>query len=559
MADFYMVGNAAFAPASGRIGSPEAPWVHNVDTITGAGRWGGGHVLHLVPNTGWDAQPALFSVPNHGAPLNNPAIIDMEWVDIKFVNPLHYVWNTRANTVIRKCASMPCLTIEPSATDCAYVDINFVGPGGLSTIRMGTTGDHRDIRLARCTFTNPTTPPAGGTLGALVWRLTTGQASSISRMTMEDCTFKDFKAIRGIVCIIASGNVAATSRCQDLIFRRLKFENVTGLPLDIEAAGPQSLANGIPIGTPDWSAGLIVEDIEFKNVSCQTMTAGSYFGGGLFAAGFGLSPTPGFGPNMIGPLYGKNLSGDAGLCDLLYGTYLGKQADFDHPDYPSLRGKSLWVDGIDTPNIDGNVILFDIGCYNTRFEGIYARNVTGNPAKGNSGCVVMTLDNSYNCVASGIDGDNVKCGLFMGASGTASGTTMSNFTITNVIDYGVFVTSHAALADNTKVVNGVMTGRGDGANRGIYNQLATAWKGEANNFAMNFSGGNLNHTWAADSRVNVDPMLDPTTRRPRPGSPLLRAGKYTGTRLRDAAGRRFKLPAAIGGYDEPMKARASRA
>lgn len=550
MTTYFVAGTADFAPTSGRNGSETAPWLPG-DVIWGSSGVKGNDTLRFVKNSGWETVTGIWSVGNHGATSGSPCIIDLNGVSL---NNLSYLWNTRANTVIKNGAKVPCLTYEPSAANCVYIDCHLVGKGDLSTIRIGTNGNHYNTRIARCTFSSPV-EPTGVTTGAIVWRPSGTDTSNIYGLIIEDCEFEDFKAVRGLICMMTG--ISDLRRVQNLVIRRLTFKNVKGLPIDIECAGPDSGLHPSLKGTIDWSSGVIVEDICGENVECNIVPGSttSYFGGLVFISGFGNSATPGFGTNKVGPLYGKNLSGDAGLCDLLYGTYQGKVASFDHPDYPGLRGKSLWVEGMNSPNIDGNALLFDVGCHDSYFPGIKAKDVTGNPAKNNSGAVVMFLENATNCSASGIEFENVKCLLFVGASGSQSSGCISNFTGTGLIDYLALIGSTATLADNIRLVNGVVEG-----SYGVRNERGAGnpWKGESNNFVRGSSTKNLNHAFAADTRVGVDPMLDPITRRPMPGSPLLRAGKYPGLRVRDAAGRRFALPVPIGAYDREPLPRSSR-
>jgi hypothetical protein len=542
MADFYIVGSAAFAPASGRNGSKEKPWIFGTDTIVGTGRWSGGDVLNVVPGAGWDTWTTLFSIPSPtGTSESNRAIVDFNGESLAAAGS--YVYNVRPNIVIRNFNRISTLRLAATAVNFVLIDGN-----EMRSIVLENPGNHTNYRFARIKkFTQPDALPANSTVGAMVWRPSDGQVAGLYRITVEDCGFENYIAGRGVITFFGYG----TPRAQDLVFRNLTFKNYSGVAIDVEVPGPTSDPALVPVGTPGWSTGIITENIRCENCTAQTATTGSFFGGAVFISGFGPSTTPGFGPNLIGPVYGKNISGDAGMCDLLWGSYLGKQADFDVEGYPDLRGKCLWVDGLHTPNIDGCVLLADINCYDCRFEGIYARNVTGNPARVNSGAVFLSLQNPINFVISGIDADNVKTVIFIGNTGNKASMQISGITATNVKDYFLYMSSSATLSNNVQVSNYVAKGApGQGLGYSFYTNRT--WNGATNGFINDFPAGTFGHTLSADTRVGVDPKLDAVTRRPRPDSPLIGAGKFVGYKLKDASGRRYRAAFAIGAYESTV-------
>jgi hypothetical protein len=469
--------------------------------------------------------------------VGNPAIVDGTGVALDFTGN-QYLYCVRANTVIRNFVSISALRLEATAVNFVCIDCGFVGKtGNVSTFTLGTPGAYSNLRIARCTFTNPNAAsgtPSTSTVGAIVWRPDQASNASITGVVIEDCEFHDFHAnVRALISFFGY----QTPRAQDFILRRLKFTNYTGLAIDLEVPGPTSDAALSPSGTPGWSAGVVVEDIECENGLVQTFVPDAWTGGAVFISGFGLSPTPGFGPNYVRRIRGKNLTGDAGLVDLLYGTY---------------QGGDLWVDGLHTDNIDGCVLLADIGCYDCRFEGIYARNVTGKTGVINSGAVFLSLQNVTNFTVSGIDADNVKTAVFIGNTGTQFSINIFGMTATNVKSYGVVIAGSAARSDNFKLSNYVLDGQG----YSIY--CSRTWNGASNGFINGCPQGTLGHTLSGDTRVGIDPQIDPVSRRPLPGSPLIRAAKPTGMRLRDASGRRYNAKASIGAYEPAAVQREPR-
>lgn len=533
MATRYVLPNANHLPGGTGTGdglTPATAWSSWANVIWGGSGTGvkGGDILQMLPDAGWTTQPAILSVGNHGATVGNPCIIDGTNVELIFVTPSHYLWNTRPNTVIRNFKRIQSIVPEASGTNTDIIGNAFECNGAASCIRMSSTGGvtTTNLRMLRNTFTS-IAAPASASICAVGWLVTPGQSAFVNGFTFEDNIVRNFESGRALVHLRA---YEGTTRAKDFIIRRNKFIDYVGLAINIEAPGPDSGVDSGVFGTSDWSEGMISTDNEFIN----GVTNAGNFGGAMFFSGFGDSTTPGFGPNIIARNKAVNIQGDAGFIDILY----GKHQIFDN-----------YCDGVRTNNIDGNGILFDIGSHDSYAWNNIIRNCSGIPGMGNTGCGIMQLPGANNVGAFGNIFDRCLQGIFYGALGASASSRYNANVFLNCIENAVLIAGSAgSQLANCSATGNFFTGTG---NR-VRNNGATPWRGDIDNQFYGFANGNTGHTTAVNSTVGAMrnialTLADPATARPIAGAPSFNLGGFLVSAM-DESMRPFDMPVRSDSY-----------
>lgn len=526
--------------SSANLGTEAAPWLGWASIVWGGAGFKGGDTLSIRGN--W-LSAAVMSVGNHGATVGNPAVIVIEKdTVIDFVNKSHYLWNTRANTVITGTGRIMQIIAQTGADNCEYggkrVGGKLRGMGsGASVFRFGNNngGTHRNIVVSGWEITSNATPIASAIVGAVAWWVDNATGAAIENVLVENITANGFHSSRGVVYF--QHHPSATfplTRVKDLVIRDIEANDCKGLTVDVEASGPDGGVDATIKGTIDWSSGIKVQRITTR----RNDIAGANFGGGVFVGGFGVSATPGFGPNLIEDIVGENIKGNAGLVDLLFGTY---------------QIRRLKVDGLTPVTIDGCALLLDIGCHNCKAYGIEARRLTGLPGSSYAGSVVLVLGAVNNCEVSGVVADDVASVLGAYDTTTGRNVTVSHVTATNVKKFGVKIDVNVAEPNGIRLLNSVISGSGVS----VSNNNAKPWVQEDSNY-FNTTGAAVGHAFGANSKNGVDPRINPNTKRPLANSPLIGKARYAGE-MRDFTGRKFKAKATIGAFeDDTVKPRVLR-
>ncbi len=266
--------------------------------------------------------------------------------------------------------------------------------------------------------------------------------------------------------------------------------------------------------------------IKVCNNIIRNQTLVGIVGGGIVLGGFAQSLTANFGENVVRDNEAYELNGMSGFVNLFYGTY----KVFDN-----------YADGIDTPTIDGNGVLFDHGCDGCEAFGNEFRNIRGTRVDGyyEGGFGILVLD-ATNCKAYGNVIDGCVTGVAFGSKGPGQSSNIFNNTFRNCSQSGAYV--GAADLTNNLVRNNIFT-----ASRNtipaVKNSAGT-WTGEANNCFHGF-GEASKHKLHSTSNT-VDPQLD-GNHRPR-STALVRKGTYLGGM--DFNGKRFYNPPNIGAVDD---------
>lgn len=470
----------------------------------------------------------ILSVGAHGGVLGNPVVIDFSFPalpgSIVPTVTTNYLWCTKSHTSFiggnggGLLSSMLIGGVGGGVSDLLFQGLRYSCTGDNVSLKFagGNTEVYADILIDNNSFTSP---GIATNASAIQWFCGSAVLSTFSRLTIQNNTFTDYKASRSILHFRSQTNSTAGTRMQDVKVQGNTFLRCDGVCNDFELIGTTS--------APDNCAGIQIE----RNTYTDITQNASGFGGAMIITGFGRSTTPGFGLNTIHDNKALRVAGDVGFIDVLWGSYDIRRNDGDT---------------ISSNNIDGNAILFDTGTHDSVAQGNKMRNIRGKSGVANSGCGIMFLDGCERCYAHGNIFDNVRVGVFFGASMNGiygTGNIVSNNTFLNVMVEAIHVSSTTSLLASHTVKNNVFTGVGFRVN----DLTAITWTGEDSNFFFGFGSGNVGHTNGALDQF-IDPKIDPSTYRPLSGSPCIGAGRFSG-HFNDFSNRPFKLPMSVGAYE----------
>lgn len=406
-----------------------------------------------------------------------------------------------------------CIFVTDTATNCKYDNNIFNGTDTAAIFSFfATTGqDHADVEISDNVFNGG----GGSTGGAIAWPVVnTSALSTMTRLSILRNEFRNVSANNDqVIHLRWENDTDASNKITDLRIEDNIFDTFKGLALRI---GGDYTVVGI-------SPGLSIKNNTFKNGSLSN----SALGGAIFVK----CASSGLVGGEISGNRAYNVTGAAGFVDLLYCS--------------GIRVEGNECDGIYTTTIDGNGVLFDLGCTSCVANSNTFKNMPGKSGASNSGVGIMVLD-ATNIQCSGNIVIGCKWGVHLGAAGSGQSCVVANNTVVECFDGAVFTTATADLA-NCTVKNNIFVGDG----YSVYDQTAVAWSAENNNCFYGFASGTSNHTLGAQS-VTTNPKLQ-ANYRPSPesspgagdGSPCIGAGVYI-QGARHFGGLRLLNPADIG-------------
>lgn len=376
-------------------------------------------------------------------------------------------------TLLGFSQGIAAVTHNGAATNCRYLSCIFNTPGSTSGIRFSASGDaHADVEIRGCMFN--TIAPSPTNHAAIRWWVQSGANSSMTRLTIEKCTFTN-TANRSVVELRTQTDSNAAATMTDIRVGYNTWSNYSGCALELTCPGTA--------GLPFQALGVHIKGNTFTN---GTEAPSAIFGGAIGVWGFGPSVTPGFGLNLIADNQATNIVGPTGFVDTFYGSYFIQDNQ---------------ADGITTSTIDGNGILLDIGTVNTIVRRNRMKNVWGKAGTFNSGCGVMILGKCTNNYVYGNWFNGCLSGLFVGDTQGACDNKVLNNAFVGCTDNAVVTSSTAALLNNVVCVNNFFEGSGYTVkNQTSGGNLATWTKEQFNTFS-GFASGTLQHTIGSKSSL----------------------------------------------------------
>lgn len=435
-----------------------------------------------------------------------------------------YLQNDYSGTTVTSLA-VPSILHENSASFCTYDTCQFNTPGNQNSINIsGATGTaYSDILINNCDFTSNGIVTSSS---AIKWFISTAAASTLIRPTITNNRFTVFSSSRSVIQLRSQTDSDPSTRMADLDIHGNTFTNCYGTC--IEATSP---GNPQTYGT---SSGVKVYGNTFSNVLEALISP--FTGGCIGVWGFADSSTPGFGKNIIQSNYANGSVGPTGFADVFYGSYIIQDNSGNN---------------ISTSSIDGNAILFDLGSTNCLARRNKFTNVTGKNGVTNSGVGIMILNDCNNVVAYGNIFDNVRIGVFYGASGFSSSGNIHNNTFVNVIAEAVHTTSATTIMSQQLLTNNIFSGSGYLVNQNV----ATIWNNENYNYFYGFGNGSLNHSLGQNSlndSLSSDVisvmLMNPLTYNLGVSSPGIGSGIFSGYGC-DYSNLPFAIPCSIGAQE----------
>lgn len=489
----------------------------------GAGKLTAGDILYVC---GAHSYSTNIAVGNHLGTANNRCTISGGYApspgSIAFTGSYYLQNDYSGGTFIN--LAVPSILHENSASNCTYQTCQFNTPGNQNGINIsGADGtNYSDILIDDCDFTSNGTVTSSS---AIKWFVSTGTASTLTRLTVSNSRFTNFNASRSIVQLRSQTDSAPATRMQDIVGHDLVFTNCTGECWEATNPGnPQAYGN---------SAGIKTYNFTFNNVT-EALIA-PFTGGCIGLWGFAPSQTPGFGPNVnYGHIVNTSI-GPTGFVDMFYGSYIVQ----DNVVY-----------NLSTSSIDGNGILFDLGSTNCLVRRNHFENITGKSGITNSGVGIMTLNDCNGNTAYANTFNNVRIGIFYGASGASSSGNYHNNSYQNITVEAVHTTSAATIMSQQSLKNNIFGGAGYQVNQAV----GTTWANEDFNYYYGFINGSLNHTLGTNSVVGAVGdissvmLMDPITYNLGAGSPGIGAGTFSGY-ANDYSNIPFKIPCAVGAQE----------
>ncbi len=529
--------------ANNRFVRPDTSHSGTRDGLTYGTAWGGAAEIN------WGAIPAdtdlwfchawtsaaIISVGAHGGTANARVRLrgDLPNAEctLTFSNASHYLNLFRSNTDVKGFRQLPAILLSGTIANIDITDNVILPSGTIAPIKLqGNTGDnYTDVKIGRNRVT--WSSQAQMVASAVQWFVSTSQLSTCTRVDVFDNTFVNVLCPRSIIQFRSQTDSNAATRMQDMRAWGNKFYYCGGTMLDYNSPGNP--------GAADTSAGILA----WNNEAYDSVESSTVLGGFMGIWGFANSTTPGFGKNRIWNNRAARIVGPTGFFDGFYGSYIVEDN---------------YGEDISSSGNDGNALLWDFSCHDCIGRRNTFKNVRGNrDGRINSGVGIMVLNDCTNIQNYGNSFDGVHVGVFYGASGAASSGMTAHNTFVNISSEAVHMTSSATLVAGQLAKNNLFHGAGIKVNN-----LGPAWSGENSNHFHGFTGANVNHTHGAASVINAagtldTVLLDATTYRPKPGSPLIGAALFAG-HFSDRSGRAFRLPASIGAHEVFDAPRATR-
>lgn len=483
--------------------------------------WGGagivaGDTLYVC---GVHSAGVILEIGAHGATVSSRVTIRGDYAgdsgSITFTTGNFYLNVNRSYTTVQNltitAASYSCIGLGGAPLTGVHVRRCTLKGGGNSMVLFLAFNGWSYID---CIIDGNTFLGGAGAVGgsAIQWYATSaGSVTSLSNLQISNNTFIGCSAVRATILLKALNAVAAGTKMADIVVSGNTFIACGAVMMEIYGPDMYGRNTGIKV----------------YNNMIRNQTLVGIIGGGIVLGGFAQSLTADFGENIVRNNEAYELNGMSGFVNLFYGTY----KVFDN-----------YADGISTPTIDGNGVLFDHGCDNCEAFGNEFRNIRGTRADGyyDGGFGILVLD-ATNCKAYGNLIDGCVTGVAFGNKDGGQSANVFNNSFLNCSQSGAYLTGGAEVTSNL-VRNNIFT-----ATRNTISSVknnAAIWTGEASNCFHGF-GDASRHTLHATTNT-VDPQLDGSYR-PRSVA-LVRKGTYLGGM--DFNGKRFYNPPNIGAVDD---------
>lgn len=384
--------------------------------------------------------------------------------------------------------------------------------GGSGLVFAGdNNNNYTDVDIEDCQFSGDYLNGTNST-GCISWLVSaTNALSTMTRISVKRNYFVDADTGRSIVHFRTEDDTSTSTRMEDMVLEANWFVRCRGLPMELSHGHKQ-----FGIG-----AGLRVRRNRIRQ--CYQDAANIGFGG-VSLRGFTSSARLGRPEYAYNDIDG--LQGPAGGVNVFFGRY-----DIHHNK----------IRNISTTTIDGNGILFDHGCQDSRVWANLIEDCPGRPGVANSGCGLMILD-SIGVKGWGNIVRRCKQGVFYGSkthpdTGNVDyqSSDLFNNTFVECQEVGVRLLVSASPNLNTFRNNLIVGAAGAGAS---VNSLVT-WTGESNNRFVGFlvpSGHVYGTGTLTTAPTNVTPDYFPKI-----GSSLLGVGADLGPvrDFNDRQGRRY--------------------
>lgn len=312
---------------------------------------------------------------------------------------------------------------------------------------------------------------------AIRWWVSAANANStVTRLSIRRNLFKDMFTSRAVIRLYYDAGVNAGTKLRDIVIDGNAFENVTGICCEVGGNGTATVDRDLGIKVR-WN---------FVRKQRQVSTLGGF----LAVYQFGLSPTSGFGHNVIAYNKAFDIEGAAGFADLFYGTYI-----VEHN----------YVEGSYATQYDGNGVLFDLGTHDSIARWNTFKDLRAAGAIYGSGMGIYVIS-ATNCVAYGnlIDGCRIGLGFFCPTGSTQSAKVYNN-TFLNCSVAGVYHGQQNTSKLDTHCQNNIFTAS-EASAKGV-NNTGAQWTGtESHNVFFGF-GANTGHVNSVHS-LTSDPKLD---------------------------------------------------
>ena len=483
--------------------------------------WGGAGVVagDTVYVCGAHSTGAILDIGAHGATVSSRVTIRGDYVgdsgSITFTTGNFYLNVNRSYTTVQNltmiAANYSCIGLGGAPLTGVHVRGCMLKGGGNSMVLFLSFNGWSYID---CIIDGNTFLGGAGAVGgsAIQWYATsTGSVTSLSNLQISNNTFIGCSAARATILLKALNTVAAATKMADIVVSGNKFIACGAVMMEIYGPEVYGRNTGIKV---------------YNNI-IHNQTLVGIIGGGIVLGGFAQSLTADFGENVIRDNEAYELNGMSGFVNLFYGTY---------------KVFNNYADGINTPTIDGNGVLFDHGCDNCEAFGNEFRNIRGTGTENyyGGGFGILVLD-ATNCKAYGNLIDGCVTGVAFGNKDAGQSANIFNNTFHNCSQSGVYLTGGAEII-NSLVRNNIFTATRSTISA-VKNNAAT-WIGESRNCFHGF-GNSSGHTLNATSNT-ADPQLDENYR-PRSAA-LMRKGTYLGGK--DFYGKNFYNLPNIGAVDD---------
>lgn len=380
-----------------------------------------------------------------------------------------FLQNTRAWTTIKDLSIVAgtsnCIFVQASGTSSIYQNIAMTANSGVAFAFNNATGQaHSGVTITGCTFTGVASNSGAG--AAIGWFLSaTSALSTLTNITISDNTFDGFIAGRSVIHFRTEDDTDVGSVMTGITVSGNTFTNCAGIMLEANH-GHNTYGIGGTITVNGNTA-----------VGCTYGTGTS--GSGGFASINGFTKAEVYENDING------IAGTAGFCNVFYAT-----ADI-HDNVAT---------NIESLTIDGNGVLFDLGCRNCVARNNTFVNIYTIGSNENCGVGVMILA-ATGCVAQGNTVNGCRWGVYIGAQGAGqSGKVVCN-TFTGCTSGAIYAGATSALA-GCDVRDNIFTGDG----YTVRDLSAATWTGEDYNCFYGFATGASAHTLGTNS-ITTDPLL----------------------------------------------------